>query len=386
MIVCKFIIPTHTPCFSSSSTQNKLRATISPHAIIPIVLFPPLDKGRLGGVLDPFVEAENIAKEIKQRITLEVGDYLSCSVGIASNKLLAKIASDMQKPDGLVVVRPEEKYKLYDQLALIDIPGIGFRMERNLNKLGIYTLEDLRDYPKTMLVAQFGIPGHHLYQMGQLEGSWKENFEQAPLKSIGHMYTVTKEYRKASTFEPLLYKLSEMVATRLRVNKLSGNVLSVHAHLIPLLTSPKLGEEWAAGSPPNLGGARGSIQKQSGIKKFDCIGASRRLSYQLSDGRDIFLESRAIFRKGKKELKNFEVYLIGVTVASLTPEVDQPSLFASENNKLAVKALDKINEKYGDFTIARVPAFQARDIIRDSVGFGRMKEFKTTPARTKFGH
>jgi nucleotidyltransferase/DNA polymerase involved in DNA repair len=232
------------------------------------------------------------------------------------------------------------------------LSSIGFRMERNLNKLGIYSLKDLRDYPKTRLIAQFGIPGHHLYQMGQLEGSWKENFTDEPLKSIGHMYTVTKEYRRASTFEPLLYKLSEMVAARLRVNKLSGNVLSVHMH----------------------------------DAKRNCAGASKRLSYQLSDGRDIFLESRAIFRKGVQGLKNFEVYLIGVTVAALTPEVDQPSLFASENNKLVVKALDKINEKYGDFTIARVPAFQARDIIRDSVGFGRMKEFKTTPARTNFGH
>jgi hypothetical protein len=82
----------------------------------------------------------------------------------------------------------------------------------------------------------------------------------------------------------LLYKLSEMVAARLRVNKLSGNVLSVHMH----------------------------------DAKRNCAGASKRLSYQLSDGRDIFLESRAIFRKGVQGLKNFEVYLIGVTVAALS--------------------------------------------------------------------
>ncbi|MCP6768900.1 hypothetical protein NL529_29055, partial [Klebsiella pneumoniae] len=83
------------------------------------------------------------------------------------------------------------------------------------------------------LVAYFGIMGYHLHNMGQLRGSWKEGFtpvEEDPLKSIGHVYTVPRQWRQGRVFEPVLYKLAEMVAARLRVNGLFGNVLSVHLH------------------------------------------------------------------------------------------------------------------------------------------------------------
>lgn len=321
----------------------------------------PFDRG------DPFEEAARIAREIKQRMKAEVGDWLRCSVGIGTNKLIAKIASDMQKPDGLTVVRPEDKDLLYKKLSLTDVPGIGFRMERRLNALGIKTLSDLRDYPKTKLIEHFGVPGLHLYHMGQLEGSWKEGFVEEPIKSIGHMYTVAKEYRKPGILEPVLYKLSEMVAARLRVNGMVATSINVHLHTPSSDTSTVEGR----------------------FRKFDeCLGGSRRVSYLLQDGRDIFLEAMQSLRHIGANPSESSVYLVGVTVSGLRQKNGQQALFAFENKKQGImKALDKVNEKYGDFTVARVPAFLARDIIRDSVGFGRMKEFKTHPVgRTFYGH
>lgn len=294
---------------------------------------------------DPYLEAERIAKEIKQRMVLEVGDWIRCSVGIANNKLLAKIASDMQKPDGLTTIRPENKHELYSKLALTDIPGIGSRMERRLNELGIKTLSDLRDYPLTKLTAAFGIPGYHLYNMGQLEGSYKEVFVDEPIKSIGHMYTVEKQYRKPESLQPLLYKLSEMVATRLRANNFSAGIIHAHFH----------------------------------DPEHNCYGRSKKLDYRITDGRDIFLESLAILKSLNLDIKKTPLYLLGVTVSGLrtTEGGQQQSLFWFETRKKAVtSALDKVNEKYGDFTLSRVPTMIAKDIIRDSVGFGRMKEFK----------
>jgi len=307
------------------------------------------------GKVDPFAEAIRIAKEIKQRMVLEVGDWLRCSVGIGTNKLIAKIASDMQKPDGLVVVRPEDKDSLYDKLALTDIPGIGLKMERRLNALGIKTLINLRDYPKTKLIEHFGVPGLHLYNMGQLEGSWKEGFVEEPIKSIGHMYTVAKEYRKPGILEPVLYKLSEMVAARLRMNDMVATSINVHLHTPSTDIAPVEGR----------------------FRKFDeCIGGTRRLSYLLQDGRDVFLEAMQSLRNKGADPSESSIYLVGVTVAGLRRKNGQQSLFAFENKKQEIMgALDKVNDKYGDFTLARVPAFLARDIIRDSVGFGRMKEF-----------
>lgn len=300
--------------------------------------------------LDPWEEARRIAKDIKQRITNEVGDWIRCSVGISYSKLVAKIASDLQKPDGLVVVRPQDKDSLYERLVLTDIPGIGNRQEKNLNRLGITTLKELRDYPLTKLVTHFGIGGYHLHSMGQLEGSWKESFGEdvvaSPMKSMGHMYTVPIEYRKQKILRPVLYKLSEMVAARLRANELMGNQIHAHAYN---------GAEVHAGRGAKIG-------------------------YYVQDGRDIYLEALALLRAtaSLQELEN-QTYFVGVTVAGLKSYTPQASLFEDvPRRERLVTALDKINQKYEDFTVARVPAFLARDIIRDSVGFGRMKEFKTT--------
>jgi DNA polymerase IV len=306
--------------------------------------------GREGYVkVDPWVEAKRIAREIKQRMKREVGDWLTCSVGIADNKLLAKIGSDFQKPDGLTIFRPEDKPKLYEQLKLTDIPGIAKRMERNLNELGIRSLAELRDYPASKLVAHFGIMGYHLHKIGQLEGSWKEDFDatlEEPIKSMGHMYTIPQEFRQLPVLKQVLYKLSEMVGARLRVNGLTGSVVNVYLH----------------------------------DKDYNSSGGAHKLGYFLDDGRDIYLEAMSILLGQNASLEFWQqnLYLIGVTVSGLRPKVEQQSLFQFyEKKQRLVAALDKINDKYDDFTVARVPAFLARDIIRDSIGFGRMKEFKT---------
>jgi DNA polymerase-4 len=305
-----------------------------------------LGKSGLWEPVDPFVEAEAIAKEIKRRVTLEVGDWLRVSVGIAWNKLVAKIGSDLEKPNGLVVLRPTDKERLYNTLALTDVPGIARRQEKNLNALGIMTLRDLQQYPQAALVAHFGIPGYHLHSMGQLEGSWKEGFDDAdPIKSMGHMYTVSREHRRSGVAIPVLYKLSEMVGARLRANGLMGSVVHAFVHTAQ--------DTW--------------------------VGKRMTLGCFINDGREIFLHSRAILETlCNVSLAMLSPRLIGVTVSGLAAPMGQGSLFPRDKKQQqVVGALDRINEKYGDFTVARVPAFLARDIIRDSVGFGRMKEFKT---------
>lgn len=305
---------------------------------------------------DPWKEAERIAQEIKKRMKTEVGDWIRCSVGISYSKLMAKIGSDMQKPDGLTVIRPQDKDALYEKLDLTDIPGIGPRMKRNLGTLGIKTLKNLRDYPLSKLVAHYGIRGYHLHSMGQLEGSWKESFGDEvvaePLKSIGHMYTIPIDYRKKRVMLSVLYKLCEMVAARLRANELMGDLVHVYVH--------DSGESSAS--------------------------RSGKIGYYVQDGRDIYMEAIALLKLTEADLKKIDrdCYFVGVTVAGLVPFAPQQNLFHRQKNQQQLSlmaALDKINGKYEDFTISRVPAFLARDIIKDSVGFGRMKEFKTTWVR-----
>lgn len=313
---------------------------------------------------DPFEEAVNIAQTIKRRMKKEVGDWLTCSIGIADNKLLAKIASDMQKPNGLVVVTPDvgqgrallnrqaeglrysadylvfSKPDLYQRLKLTDIPGIARRQEKNLNALGIKTLLDLKNYPLSWLIKRFGVNGYHLHQMGNLRASWKPEVEKDELiKSIGHMYTLPKEFREKKFFVPVLYKLCEMVAKRLRKQELMGNV--IHFYLRD--------------------------------KDYEGYGESKKLGFCVYDGREIFLQCMRVFEGFKMSSGEFK--LIGVTVAGLRPYIAQLSLFGHEERlKRTVGALDKINAKYGDFTLCRVPILAAGRAFRDSIGFGRIKE------------
>ncbi len=324
-------------------------------------------------MVNPFEEAVNIALEIKRRFKTEVGEWLTCSIGIADNKALAKIGSDLKKPDGIVVINDKidkidisdknnhlvlSKDELYNRLKLTDVPGIGYRQKKNLSELGIKTLKDLRDYPKSRLVARFGrINGHHLYSLGQLEASWKSGVHQDDeIKSMGHMYTLPQEFRKPEFFIPVLYKLCEMVGRRLRRKNLMGNVISCYYH----------------------------------NKDYEGFGESKKLAYFLQDGREIFLEAMRILDSATDQRTNpafaqgyggqgqrliSGVKLIGVTVAGVRPYIHQLSLFGDvERERKTVEALDEINDKYGEFTILRAQMHKAGKVFRDSVGFGRMKE------------
>ena len=306
-------------------------------------------------LVNPFEEAIKIAREIKRRFKTEVGDYLTCSVGIAENKLLAKIASDIKKPDGLVVVKDKglkikdclefTKDDLYHRLKLTDIPGIGRRQEKNLNTLGIKTLLDLKNCPKDRLVGRFGVVGgHHMYNMGQLKASYKPAVHQEEeIKSIGHMYTLPQEFRQPKFFVPVLYKLCEMVARRLRRQELAGNI--VHFYF-----SDKNSYGW---------------------------GKSKHLNYYAQDGREFFFEAIKMYESQapKNQILKMSVSFIGITVAGLIPAVRQLSLFGDvEMNQSLLKALDKINDKYGDFTVCRAPVLAAGKVFRDSIGFGRIRE------------
>lgn len=345
---------------------------------------------------DPFEEAVKIARKIKFRFKFEVGDWLRCSVGIADNKALAKIASDMKKPDGLVVIAESRtakikmqnsgafsltKDELYDYLKLTDIPGIGRRQERNLNQLGIKTLKDLRDFPRSHLVARFGkVMGYHLYNLGQLRGTWKEGVvDDGQIKSMGHMYTLPAEFRRAEFFLPVLYKLCEMVGRRLRRKNLEGNVIVCYFH--PHTNSYRSNYLAKVTGEVNLSSFKNDGKKIGvGVndKDYEGFGDSRKLGIYLQDGREIFLEAVRLlgcalsapsgtFPAGTK--------LIGVTVAGLRPYVSQMSLFGDvERQRRLVGALDKINTKYGEFTIMRALQAPSGKVFRDSVGFGRMKE------------
>lgn len=327
-------------------------------------------------------DALMLALEIKWRIRREVGEWLTCSVGCGPNKLVAKIASDMDKPDGVTVIAEKDVGGLYDKLSLTDIPGIAAMTQRQLNGLGIFSLRDLAEYPESRLRAHFGITGHHLHQMGKLEGGTAlVTPAEETVKSMGHAYTMPRATSDERIIKRLLFKLSEKVAARLRRRNLWGSVISCYARLAtpPALQAPsrhaasrQVGMKYPSTSPKSERESERSAPLRGG--SYSGVGRSRHLKELTNDGRIIFLQAWNLYQKLSVRSP---VRMAGVTVSGLVENVrDEPLFPRYRRPQLASQAMDEINGRYGDFTLCRAALLDAQDLAPDTVGFGRIKELR----------
>lgn len=168
--------------------------------------------------------AIRIAQNIKQDIRQNVGDYLKCSIGIGANKFLAKVAAESKKPDGLTVVALSELEPFYRRLDLLDIPGINWRLQRQLNARGIYTALDLYQRSMTQLRRAFGHPGKVWWL--RLRGYEVDDLK-IPVKTIGHSHVLAPKFRSREAARKILVKLVKKAGTRLRRAKLSARGVAV---------------------------------------------------------------------------------------------------------------------------------------------------------------
>ncbi len=174
--------------------------------------------------------AITIAKEIKARIRSEVGDYLTCSIGIAQNKFLAKLASEKKKPDGLVVVTQYNLSEVLLSSKLDDFCGIGRQVSLRLNTLGVYTVTQLQKMPLAMLVAIFGnVRGHQLHNMafGIDTSPLISETDRAVAKSYSHNLTLPKETEDLKYIWATLLRLCEKVGRRMRRDQVLGRLVYV---------------------------------------------------------------------------------------------------------------------------------------------------------------
>ena len=105
---------------------------------------------------------------IAQSIKADIRDkeQLTCSVGVAPNKLLAKLGSRLKKPDGLVIIEKEDVEKILKDLPVGKLFGIGPKLEKELNAINILTCSQLAKYPVQILTKRFGVIGERLHEMG----------------------------------------------------------------------------------------------------------------------------------------------------------------------------------------------------------------------------
>jgi DNA polymerase-4 len=263
-----------------------------------------------------FGSAVNIAYQIKARISHSFG--ITCSIGIAPNKLLAKLASDMQKPDGLTVIEPENVTQILERMPIKELCGIGRKMERHLNMMSIYTCGELGRCDEARLTRKFGIIGKRLKELGQgIDNSPVIQFgEEDDVKSVGHSRTLERDIYDPEDIRRFLLQLSEMVGSRARRYNVSGKTVHLYVRYADFFSS------WG---------------KQSTLKNY----------INLSD--EIYKAALSILDSVELEQP---VRLLGVTLSNLKHQAEQLPLFEEERKKLfATQAMDKINDRFGTMAV-----------------------------------
>ena len=168
--------------------------------------------------------ATRIAREIKARIFAATG--LTASAGVAPSMFVAKIASEICKPDGLCVVRPERVLSFIRGLDVIRIPGIGKKTEAELLKLGIRTVSDLAEKPLSLLRERFGKFGSYLYDIAR----GIENREVTPAwerKSFGVEETFAEDITDGEFLRRYLYRCAARVFELIESEKKQGRTVTL---------------------------------------------------------------------------------------------------------------------------------------------------------------
>ncbi|MDH7564385.1 MAG: DNA polymerase IV [Candidatus Bathyarchaeota archaeon] len=192
-----------------------------------------------------YAEAENLARKIKMEILEK--HKLTCSIGVGANKLLAKIASDFKKPDGLTIVREDQAQQFLAPLPVRKLLWVGRKTEQKLAAMGIHTIGELASYDPSVLIEAFGAIGAQLYSMAHGVDK-SEVKEKGEVKSISRETTFEED---TADFEHVLTesdKLSEQVHGDTLRQKLFFKTVTVkiryenfethtHAKTLPTITN-----------------------------------------------------------------------------------------------------------------------------------------------------
>ncbi len=256
---------------------------------------------------------ETIGITIKNSVREKFG--INCTIGIGPNILIAKLASDLSKPDGLRWIKPEELEGVLKDLPVKELWGIGSKISERLSLLLIRTCGELGKAPVSLLRNKFGIYGETLKAMGM--GICKRAIQTKPkdAKSVGHSMTLPENIWERKDIEAYLLMLSEMVGRQARKYGYMGRKVSLIIRYTNFET----------------------FSKQTTLPNFT------------NDTHDIFQGTLKIVNIIKLKDK---VRLLGVSLLRLIKDPNQIPLIEEERKrKYILQAIDYINDKYGEFKI-----------------------------------
>jgi len=260
----------------------------------------------------------DMARNVKQIICQDL--QLTASVGVAGNKFVAKVASDLQKPDGLVVVEPGREQEFLAPLPIRRLWGVGPKTEEALSRLGIRLISDIARMERAELALRLGQSGEHLWQLAHGRDDREVSPEEG-FKSIGHETTFDRDTGDRRLLHDTLLELTEKVSRRLRAHRARGRVITVKLREADFSTSTR---------------------RTTLPQPVDTTEKIFPVAWRLIQG---------LMRQGKL------VRLIGVYASHLaTPEeAGQLPLFepAPERDRKLAQAFDKITNRFGDHSITR---------------------------------
>lgn len=281
---------------------------------------------------------EEIGQEIKKRFRKEIGEWISCNIGIATNRVLAKLASSLHKPDGLDVINQQNLHQVYSSINLTDFPGINIRYQIRLNAAGIFTPLDFLSARDDFLrkIVFKSIVGHYWYL--RLRGYEVDDLETTR-KSFGQEYSLGEKTGDPEKLSKLIMMLTEKMGRRLRASKQTAQGI----HLALLYNDWTF---WHKG------------------KKF---------SESLYTTAELFQKIMYIFSQ-QREKKI--VRKISIACFDFIPNNSQ-TLFLFEDSiekkRKVSAAVDEINDRYGEYVISPALMIESKKTIIDRIAFGNRR-------------
>lgn len=309
--------------------------------------------------------ARRIALDIKQSIYKNVGEALRCSIGMAPNRYLAKIASDMQKPDGLIGLLPSQLPRSIAHLELRDLIGVGARTEARLNAKGIHTMPQLLALDRTQMHALWeSVWGDRLYHWlrGGQTGDDGAPVDSGAQKSLGHSHVMAPQFRTPEGAWAVAHKLLHKAAMRLRMERLATGAMCVTVRYA-------LTYEQAA--------KRKTKKHFSGLRHSGWAMEARFAPCQ--DTLTLLQALRGAWAKQPVGAEFARPFFVGVTLRDLIAEDDlQASLFTPQDRRAELAAtMDRLNLKYGHATLHLAGMLPAKDSAPTRISF--------TQIPTKYG-
>lgn len=290
-----------------------------------------------------------LSTEIKSRLRSEIGDYLRVSIGVSTNQILAKLASGLHKPDGFDILDQHNYRDVYGRIKLQDFCGINVRNEARLNRVGIFNPTAFYSAPIQTLKSAFGgVLGRYWHT--RLRGYEVDDLQFAR-RSFGQSY-VLPHPMGFTEWRSILAKLIAKAARRLRASGYSAS--GVHLSL-----------RYGDGSHPPRVGERARVE--AGWH------ASKKFKTLLFDDASLLTATLNLYRNlVTAELAERSVKKVAFSCFGLGEDNDQLScLVDTIKQKSLVQSLDRLNDKWGEYTITHGSMMGSRDHVRDAIAFGK---------------